>query len=214
MCFVLSSGLSLEWSSRFAYAIGLLTTDGCLSPDGRHIDLTSKDIEQLENFKLCLGIANRISSKKSGSGNISFRVQFGSVRFYRFLLKIGLTSRKSKTLGLIRIPKMYFFDFLRGHFDGDGSFYSYYDPRWRNSQMFYMCFVSASRDHLLWLQERLKARLNINGHISSSRNSSTYQLRYAKNESLKLIKNLYYNQHVICLSRKYRKIEAILQNKN
>jgi len=30
------------WSADFAYAVGLLTTDGSLSIDGRHINLTSK----------------------------------------------------------------------------------------------------------------------------------------------------------------------------
>ena len=199
------------WSSRLAYAIGLLATDGCLSPDGRHLDLTSKDVEQLENFKFCLDLSNKISPKKSGSGRISYHVQFGNVKFYRFLQKLGLSPRKSKILGPVKIPRKYFFDFLRGHFDGDGSFYAYLDPRWKNSLMFYMCFVSASKDHIGWLQREIKARLNINGFITKAKRSSVYQLRYAKRESLKLIRRLYYNQQVICLSRKHRKIEAVLQ---
>ena len=37
----------MKWTSELAYAVGLLTTDGSLSKDGRHIDLTSKDVEQL-----------------------------------------------------------------------------------------------------------------------------------------------------------------------
>jgi len=36
-----------KWSPDLAYAIGLLTTDGCLANDGKHFDLTSKDMEQL-----------------------------------------------------------------------------------------------------------------------------------------------------------------------
>ena len=35
----------MQWNHDFAYAIGLITTDGNLSPDGRHINLTSKDEE-------------------------------------------------------------------------------------------------------------------------------------------------------------------------
>jgi hypothetical protein len=42
--------VKIVWSSNMSYAIGLLTTDGCLSSDGRHILLTSKDKEQLNNF--------------------------------------------------------------------------------------------------------------------------------------------------------------------
>jgi hypothetical protein len=40
--------VKLEWSAEFAYAIGLLVTDGCLASEKKHIiDLTSKDKEQL-----------------------------------------------------------------------------------------------------------------------------------------------------------------------
>src|SRR3989344_7277407 len=61
--------VKLVWSPHFAYAIGLLTADGCLSKDGRHIDLTSKDRAQIISFKKCLGIETKISLKYSGAGN-------------------------------------------------------------------------------------------------------------------------------------------------
>src|SRR3989344_5404579 len=134
----------INWSPNFAYAIGLLTTDGNLSPDGRHIELTSKDLEQLENFMKCLKIQNKIGQKISGfTKRKTTRIQFGDINFYKFLLSIGLMPNKSKTMGRIQIPDAYFFDFLRGHFDGDGTFYSYWDPRWKSSFMFYTVFISA-----------------------------------------------------------------------
>src|SRR3989338_8611479 len=40
---------NVKWSPRFAYAIGLLTTDGNLSSDQRHMSLISKDREQVLN---------------------------------------------------------------------------------------------------------------------------------------------------------------------
>ena len=134
----------LNWTPGFAYAIGLLATDGCLSKDGRHIDFTSKDKSQLETFLRCLGIKNKIGHKKSGAGKKCTRVQFGDVVFYRFLLGIGLMLAKSKTMSDLDIPIKYFFDFLSGYFDGDGTFYSYFDPRWKSSYMFYTVFISAS----------------------------------------------------------------------
>ncbi|MFZ3020148.1 MAG: hypothetical protein WA051_01335 [Minisyncoccia bacterium] len=42
--------VNVRWSANFAYAIGLLVTDGNLSPDGRHISFVSRDIEQINNF--------------------------------------------------------------------------------------------------------------------------------------------------------------------
>ena len=37
--------ICMKWGSDFAYVVGLITTDGSLSKDKRHIDFTSKDLE-------------------------------------------------------------------------------------------------------------------------------------------------------------------------
>lgn len=203
--------LPVSWSPCLAYAIGLLVTDGSLSSDGRHIDISSVDREQLQNFMLCLGREYTIGIKKSGTGNSCFRIQFSDVKVYRFLSNIGITPRKSKSIGPIAIPKKYFFDFLRGHFDGDGTFYAYQDARWINSFMFYLCFVSASENHIRWIRSELKSLLDVSGSLTKARTSSVFQLKYAKRESLVLIKKLYYNHRVVCLSRKREKIEKILR---
>lgn len=205
--------VKIKWSPEFAYAIGLLTTDGNLSPDGRHINFTTKDREQAVTFKKCFGIYNKIGRKARGYQKEKkyFCVQFGDVGFYRFLLDIGLTPRKSKTLGALEIPKKYFFDFLRGHMDGDGTFYSYWDPRWRSSFMFYTVFISASRPHVFWLQHMIFDLVGIKGHMTKSASDSVYNLKYAKAESLKLLPKLYYNAEVVCLPRKRRKIEKALK---
>ena len=199
------------WSSELSYAIGLIATDGCLSSDGRHFDFTSKDVDLIKILLKCLGIKNKICRKISGfSKRYCARVQFGDVVFYNFLLEIGLTPAKSKTMGGIRIPKRYFFDFLRGLFDGDGSFYSYYDPRWKSSFMFYTVFVSASRKHINWLRKKLAQNLKIKGHITYNGHKSVLQLKYAKKESLKIIKKMYYNDEVACLKRKRLKVKKAL----
>ncbi|MBU3925023.1 hypothetical protein KJ854_03730 [Patescibacteria group bacterium] len=204
--------VKIKWSAEFSYAIGLMATDGNLSSNGRQFDFTSNDKEQVENFKKCFGLKNKISLKSSGSSpRSSFHVQFGDIRFYTFLLSIGLTSKKSKTMGELTIPDKYFFDFLRGHFDGDGTFYSYWDPRWRSSFMFYIELTSASKNHILWLQKRIFGLRGIKGRITKSRNNSAYRLKYAKAESLKLLPKLYYDKFVICLSRKRKKIEQALK---
>lgn len=197
----------IKWSPEFAYAIGLLTTDGNLSSDGRHFDFSSNDKEQVQNLVDCLNLKNKITVKKSGLGRKSLHVQFGDVNFYKFLLSIGLTSNKSKTIAELDIPDKYFFDFLRGHFDGDGTFYSYFDKRWKSSFMFYTVFISASKKHIDWLRKILSSKLKIHGHISKAVKNSAYQLKYAKAESLKLLPKMYYTNRVICLSRKRSKIE-------
>ena len=42
------------------YLVGLIATDGCLSSDGRHIDITSKDYIFLDEIKREVGITNSI----------------------------------------------------------------------------------------------------------------------------------------------------------
>lgn len=203
------SVFSEAWSPELAYAIGLLTTDGCLSPPGHLIDLTSKEKEQLQNFIACLGVPLNITSKHAG-GRKYLRVQFKNVLFYNFLVSIGLTPAKSKTLGAIRVPAKYFWDLLRGEYDGDGSSYAYWDPRWRSSYMFYTCFISASPAHVNWLRDEIHKRTGILGHITRDGRHVAQQLKYAKKDSLKLLHKMYHSKKVVCLSRKRLKIEKIL----
>ncbi len=114
--------IKVRWSRKFAYAIGLMVTDGNLSIDGRHMSFTSKDKEQIIHLKECLNIKNKIEKKSNGSNNVKkyYQVQFGDVSFYKFLLTVGLMPAKSKVIHKVIVPKKYFFDFLRGHFDGEG----------------------------------------------------------------------------------------------
>jgi len=176
------------------------------------LNFTSKDIELIKIFKKCLGLKNKIGRKARGGEKIKryYMVQFGDVTFYRFLLSIGLQPNKSKVLGKIIILDDFFFDFLRGHLDGDGTFFSYWDPRWRSSFMFYTVFVSASKKHIEWLREEIKKRLEIHGHITKDGNKIAYQLKYAKTESLKLLQKIYYRRGIVRLSRKYLKIRKAL----
>lgn len=201
--------MRIRWSLQFAYAIGLLTADGCLSKDGRHIDFTSKDIEQVQLFSKCLGLRTKVSKKRSGNGDVAYHTQFGDVLFYHFLVEIGLRPAKSKTLVELRIPDRVFFDFVRGYFDGDGCSFSYYDPVFENSFRFYISFTSASPKFIDWLRTQLKARSGIAGHISKTR--SYIQLRYSKKEAIVLSKNMYYRTGVPHLRRKYVKIQKALR---
>lgn len=208
--------IATEWSPEFAYAIGLLVTDGSLSMDGRHIDFTSKDIEQIRNFMQALKITHLKIGRKSGGGNELkkyFRVQIGDVHFYERLISIGITPRKSKTIGVVKVPSQYFFDFLRGVFDGDGSFYSYFDSRWKSSLMFYMSFTSASIAFIDWFRNEIEARLSIHGHVTHQKEKTCHQLKYAKADSLKIIERMYYSPTVLCLGRKRRKIEKALKSR-
>lgn len=202
--------IKTEWTSNLAYIVGLIATDGNLSNDGRHIDFTSKDIQLIKSFKKCLGIKNKIGFKRGSFSDKKYpRIQFGDIAFYKWLVSIGITPQKSKTIGKLKILDKYFFDFLRGHFDGDGCCYSYWDKRWRSSFMFYINFISASEDHILWLDSKIKKLSKIKGVIRKEK-GPIYSLKFAKEGSRALISKMYYKNDLPCLLRKKNKLKKIL----
>ncbi len=208
---MLQKNQQIRWSHNIAYAVGLVTTDGSLSKDGRHIILVSKDIEQIKTFKNCLGLKNKIGIR-GGSFNkdgIYYHIQPSKANLYRWLENIGLSPNKTKTISNLDVPRKYFFDFLRGHIDGDGCFYSFWDKRWKNSFMFYTVFMAHRKEHIEWLRDELEKLLGIKGSIGKTR--SIWQLKYAKKESRMLIPKMYYKKKLPCLKRKREKIENILK---
>src|SRR3989344_3412780 len=188
--------ISTQWSANLAYAIGLIATDGNLSPNGRMMTFVSKDLQLIKTFQDCLGIDKKLHLKKSGFAPTQkcYFVNFGDVLFYHFLLSIGLSQAKSRTMGALKIPDQYFIDFLRGSFDGDGSFYSYWDKRWASSFLFYLSFVSASSAHIDWLRKKIKNLLGPKGHAGKEMyTNKAYQLKYAKQEARIILKKMYYS---------------------
>ena len=205
-----SCRISTIWSPRLAYGIGLLTADGCLINDGRHIDFTSKDRELVRTFKDCLGLTVKIGIKKSGMGNICYRAQFGDVSFYKFLQGIGLSPAKSRSISTVLIPDKYFSDFLRGYFDGDGTSSSFYDSVFPNSYRFYIAFISASPAFIGWLRSMIKEKVGAEGSVFHYRDKDYWNLKYAKRESILLSKYMYKSKGSLFLERKYLKIQNSL----
>lgn len=191
----------INWSPNFAYATGLFVADGHLSIDGRHLDFTSKDKDQVQNFKKAIGLKNRISKKSRGGEDIKkyYYIGFGYKKLYQFFQKIGVPQQKSNNIGKLDIPNKYFPDFVRGLLDGDGSIHIYQHPETKNKQL-KLRFFSGSRKFLFWLQSSLHHKLKIRGQIN--RVVGAWLLVYSKRESLKLIKYIYYSKKNICLKRK------------
>lgn len=201
------------WSANMAYLVGLMASDGCLSSDGRHLDMTSVDTEQLTNFLTCLGREVTICKKRNQHKQTAYRVQFSDVALYDFLFNIGITPNKSKTIGELKVPEKYYADFLRGIFDGDGSVSAFWDKRWRSSYMYYVSYSSASRDFLEYLQV-INHKLCKTSKGSLRFSTRVYTLRYAKKDSKLLYKFMYHSKDLVSLSRKKLKMESFLKTDN
>ncbi len=208
----------IAWSPAVAYAVGVIATDGNLSGDGRHLTVTSKDLDLLVSLRDCLQLTNAITTAYSGSGRSHFRLQWGNKHFYQGLLKLGLTPAKSLTLGPLLIPDVYFADFLRGCIDGDGSIVVYTDRYHTRTHAKYVyqrlavCLVSASPAFIEWVQSVAHRLFGIKGAVicQPQRDGRVPQwlLKYGKREALILLAAIYHAPDVPCLARKRDKARA------
>jgi hypothetical protein len=195
----------LVWSPEIAYAVGLIATDGNLSPSGRHVSVSSGEREVLETFLRCVDRRAKIGHVKGGFGTNGLRVQIGDVGLYRWLQSIGITPRKSLTLGPITVPDEVLAHLLRGLLDGDGSIIDCtYDgtgkARGRRYRTLLVRFNTASREHAEWVRHRISERYGLHGGLWCE--DGMYQLTYAKRASRRLLPLLYPAPNVPCLSRK------------
>lgn len=187
------------------YFIGLITSDGCLCNDGRHIDITSKDISLLEDLKKSLDITNRITPKDNGQGSESFRIQIGSVSFYEFLLSIGLSPKKSLTLKDLKVPKNQFDNFLRGLIDGDGCIRRWIHP-WNKCEQWSLRIYAGSKHFLDWLHDRIKEKYEVSGkiHNNDQRYNSSLVLKFGKLAAQEILMGCYGKNNEIALKRKQK----------
>ncbi len=203
---------SFVWTPDLAYIVGLITTDGCLYNDGRHISFTSRDIDLIETFASLLCLTNKIG-KTTNLRSETHRIQFCDIQLYHWLLSIGLTPCKSKTINSIKIPDIYFKDFLRGHLDGDGSITRYTDTynTYKDKKYVYerLCvrFISASNQHMIWLDGKIRSVLGIQGSLHTTKKhpktgTIIHVLKFGKKDSLKLLTKIYYSPEIPSLKRK------------
>lgn len=200
------------------YFVGLLAADGCLSGDGRHIELTSKNEDHLFSIKKALNINAKISKKSRGGSKVKLypRLQFSDVRFYKFLLSLGLTPKKSLTLGVIKIDYNYFPDFLCGVIDGDGCI-STWMHRTNLHRQWSLRITSAAPIFIKWLKKEIENYFSVKGKLYRYRykdkKNYIYILKFGKLPT-KVIIGCVYKESSVCLNRKKKKHFECLQDEN
>lgn len=181
--------LKIEGSNLW-YLVGLITTDGNLSPDGRHIDITSKDFKFLVGIKNLIEIENKIGIKYGFKKQKAFHIQFSNRNFYDFLLSVGLMQNKSLVLGEIKIPEQYFIDFLRGAIDGDGCIRNWIHPTNKREQ-WSLRIYSGSEEFINWLNNTTQQLLKVSGRIHKNA-AGTWVLKYGKMAAKEISRRCYY----------------------
>ena len=199
----------------FWYVVGYIATDGSLSKDGRHISITSKDYEHLEKIRWELGITSKITMKARGHSKekIYSVLQVGGIKTYRFLNSIGMFTRKTWSMGVLKIDEKYLIDFLRGVIDGDGCIYSWKN-RSNNHRQWSLRISGAAPKFIEWVKEMIETKIQVKGkeYIHDSEKRSTmYIIKFGKLATQKICKEVYYTD-CFCLDRKMTKVKECLQD--
>lgn len=177
--------------SNLWYLVGLITTDGSLSSDGRHIDITSSDYKFLLKIKNSLRLRNKVGVKYGSKRKKAFRIQIANKNFYDFLLSIGLTQSKSLNLDTIKVPNQFFIDFLRGVIDGDGCIRRWIHPS-NNREQWSLRIYSGSGIFIEWLKDTIASLLKIQGKIYRE-TATEWILKYGKMAARIIVQKCYYD---------------------
>lgn len=194
-----------------AYILGFIVTDGCLveHKNGYHcLNITNKNKDILKKILTAMGSNHKISVKsRGGIPKLKyFQMQIRDRTIYADLLNLGLTPRKSKTVRMPNVSPIFFGDFVRGCFDGDGSVSIWREPRWRHTWQIKASFYGGSKLFLVALKEYLMILGSLSkGTINKCRRC--HKLHYGIEDSIKLYRFIYRNGNSICLKNKKEKFE-------
>lgn len=189
-----------------AYTLGFWFADGYMRRDRSYrIIFYSGDKEILEKIKSAMG-SEHLILRWGDRG--AWQLSIYSKGMYEQLSKIGGHRRKSKSLKFPNIPRSYLRDFIRGHFDGDGSvFYVAYKAS-KNGKKYRelrSSFTSGSGGFLTELGTVLNREIGLAKKILGKyNNGGSFKLGYGTEDTKKLLSYMYYPKHEISLQRKAR----------
>jgi AraC-like DNA-binding protein len=123
-----------KWSDNFAYVLGFIYTDGNLlkrhyaKKRKRYVDyygitISQKDPEILEKIRLAMSLNKPIHKTKNKKDTYLHLLSFRDQEIFERLESLGLCDNKSLVLKFPEVPSQYLGGFVRGLFDGDGSYY-------------------------------------------------------------------------------------------
>lgn len=197
------------WSNGFTntnvYILGLIAADGCLSYDKHskrdNINITLKDYNIIYKINKILTPDKKIYQSKG-----CFSINYKNQDAIEFLKNLGITYRKSLTLKLPDIPKEFFWDFIRGYFDGDGCIYSSFN---KNKEYKFISITSGSRKILESVQKNL-LEYKIKAQIYKDSRNNSFYLKIFKQNDVKSFGQYMYKNADLFLERKRERFDFFL----
>jgi hypothetical protein len=194
-----------------SYWLGFLYADGCISKNTISIKLSEKDISHLLKFKNSLDSENKIfvGTNKNGYGKGNSFCQFAitNKELAETLISYGVFRNKSKTLEYPNIDEIFFKDFIRGYFDGDGSVYYYIGKKY--NYIYSSISFTGTKNLLEWILKVIPIQTNCKIH--KYKNKNIYDLKIGGTNKVKEFYNYIYENSELYLDRKKNKFEEIFK---
>lgn len=196
-----------------AYWLGFIAADGNVDRKNRRlvIRLAAKDCEHLERLNVCLGSNKPIAIgavRAFGKEYESANLDFASKILVAGLQAHGITPNKSLTHEWPRfLPDPLVAHYLRGYFDGDGSFHIDAKRPWN---------IAASLLGTRPFLEECRAVLVAHCELSEptvrpkAKNNKAHVLRYGSRPQVQRFARFLYQDATIFLPRKHAKIVHLL----
>ncbi|MBM4248840.1 MAG: hypothetical protein FJ149_05290 [Euryarchaeota archaeon] len=176
-----------------AYWLGFLYADGSVNWIARTVSLIIKDKDHLDKFQRFLGSDYDI--KFNVQRNI-YALTVSSIDMIKDLMYHGCVPGKTKRLSFPDIPDQCNQHFIRGFFDGDGSWSINLDKKF-----FSFAIGSMSLPLLLRIQDLLIVHCELNRHKIYAI-MDFHNLKYGGTQIIRIGQYLYKNANVL-LDRKY-----------
>ena len=180
----------------FWYLVGLIATDGCLLEKNWLVNITSKDRSLLVQIQQAVHSRGWISTTRGSSGNPAYRWELKSKVLWNKLVQVGLTPRKTLTIGALAVPDSMFKEFFRGVIDGDGNIRCWNHPTNGRTQ-WAVRIVGCSKPFFQWMQETIHRLWRVEGVLHEeapkpATRHTKYTLKYGKIAAKVILAECYY----------------------
>lgn len=197
-----------ELNDKNVYYLGFFGADATIRKNRNEIKiaLSSTDKIFLEQLRKDIGIENEVKIRNTMNGFECVELSFSSANIKQQLMKYKIVPNKTYIgLSLNVIPDKFKLAFIKGFFDGDGSF-SFN----KNTKQCKLTFTSHTREIL----EEIQKYFN-NGYIYQDKRTKVFSLEFSTIPSLNIMES-FYKLDTAYLSRKKEKyLECLnLRNKN
>jgi intein/homing endonuclease len=203
-----------NWSPAFSYFLGFFMADGNIDLKSKavRIKINQKDKYLLEHFANLMKTNRLVASFQN-----CCELRINNLLIIRRLIAVGCIPGNSLNNKFPEsLPDDYFFDFLRGYIDGDGSIYICKSVASRQKNVLRMS-VLGSETFLKRIVEKIEKSLSLKSKyaIRQTKSKHLYSVTFNGEFARRICKALYEKSGSVCLERKkniYEKHLADLTN--